>query len=151
MKESTKKLINEQIKKVLAEVKRAGNILLFVDELHTIIGAGGAEGSLDAANILKPSMARGELQVIGATTIEEYRKATDFTKLEEYGKLLGVDIYSLGYSFEYKLKKYKRSEILSQIEVHLPMELAPILGKIRKLDYKIAYIKNNKIKAEENE
>ena len=84
-------------------------------------------------------------------TIEEYRKATDFAKLEEYGKLLGVDITNLGYKFEYKLKRLTRSEILSQIEVHLPMELAPILGKIKKLDYKIAYIKNNKIKAEENE
>ena len=64
----------ERIKKVLAEVKRAGNILLFVDELHTIIGAGGAEGAIDASNILKPALARGEIQMIGATTIEEYRK-----------------------------------------------------------------------------
>jgi len=64
----------ERIKKVIGEVVADGNIILFIDELHTIIGAGGAEGSLDAANILKPSMARGELQVIGATTIEEYRK-----------------------------------------------------------------------------
>ena len=52
----------------------AGNILLFIDELHTIIGAGGAEGALDASNILKPALSRGEIQVIGATTIEEYRK-----------------------------------------------------------------------------
>ncbi len=64
----------ERIKKVLAEVKRAGNILLFVDELHTIIGAGGAEGAIDASNILKPALARGEIQMIGATTREEYRK-----------------------------------------------------------------------------
>lgn len=64
----------ERIKKVLAEVKKAGNILLFIDELHTIIGAGGAEGAIDASNILKPSLARGEIQLIGATTIEEYRK-----------------------------------------------------------------------------
>ena len=64
----------ERIKKVINEVITAGDIILFIDELHTIIGAGGAEGSLDAANILKPSMARGELQIIGATTIEEYRK-----------------------------------------------------------------------------
>ena len=62
----------ERIKKVLAEVKKAGNILLFIDELHTIIGAGGAEGAIDASNILKPSLARGEIQLIGATTIEEY-------------------------------------------------------------------------------
>ena len=64
----------ERIKKVLAEVKKAGNILLFIDELHTIIGAGGAEGAIDASNILKPSLARGEIQLIGATTIEEDRK-----------------------------------------------------------------------------
>ncbi len=64
----------ERIKKILAEVKKAGNILLFIDELHTIIGAGGAEGAIDASNILKPSLARGEIQLIGATTIEEYRK-----------------------------------------------------------------------------
>ena len=64
----------ERIKKVIGEVIAAGDVILFIDEIHTIIGAGGAEGSLDAANILKPSMARGELQVIGATTIEEYRK-----------------------------------------------------------------------------
>ena len=64
----------ERIKKVIQEVKRAGNILLFIDELHTIIGAGGAEGALDASNILKPALARGEIQIIGATTIEEYRK-----------------------------------------------------------------------------
>ena len=64
----------ERIKKVLQEVRAAGNILLFIDELHTIIGAGGAEGAIDASNILKPALARGELQMIGATTIEEYRK-----------------------------------------------------------------------------
>lgn len=64
----------ERIKKILAEVRKAGNILLFIDELHTIIGAGGAEGAIDASNILKPSLARGEIQLIGATTIEEYRK-----------------------------------------------------------------------------
>ena len=64
----------ERIKKVIREVATAGNVVLFIDELHTIIGAGGAEGSLDASNILKPAMARGEVQVIGATTIEEYRK-----------------------------------------------------------------------------
>lgn len=64
----------ERIKKVMNEVMAAGNVLLFIDELHTIIGAGGAEGSLDASNILKPALSRGELQVIGATTIEEYRK-----------------------------------------------------------------------------
>ncbi len=64
----------ERIKKVITEVTEAGNVILFIDELHTIIGAGGAEGALDASNILKPALARGEVQVIGATTIEEYRK-----------------------------------------------------------------------------
>ena len=64
----------ERIKRVVDEVVKSGNVLLFIDEMHTIIGAGGAEGSLDASNILKPSLARGELQVIGATTREEYRK-----------------------------------------------------------------------------
>ena len=64
----------ERIKRVIREVILAGNILLFLDELHTIIGAGGAEGAIDASNILKPSLARGEIQLIGATTIEEYRK-----------------------------------------------------------------------------
>ncbi len=64
----------ERIKRVLLEVMQAGNVLLFIDEIHTIIGAGGAEGAMDASNILKPSLARGELQLIGATTIEEYRK-----------------------------------------------------------------------------
>ena len=64
----------ERIKKVMKEVIKAGNILLFLDELHTIIGAGGAEGAIDASNILKPSLSRGEIQLIGATTIEEYRK-----------------------------------------------------------------------------
>lgn len=64
----------ERIKKVIAEVKNAGNVILFVDELHTIIGAGGAEGAIDASNILKPSLSRGEIQMIGATTRTEYRK-----------------------------------------------------------------------------
>lgn len=64
----------ERIKKVIAEVVEAKDVLLFIDEIHTIIGAGGAEGALDASNILKPSLARGELQLIGATTINEYKK-----------------------------------------------------------------------------
>lgn len=64
----------ERIKKVIAEVIEDGEVLLFIDEIHTIIGAGGAEGAIDASNILKPSLARGELQLIGATTIQEYRK-----------------------------------------------------------------------------
>ena len=64
----------ERIKGVIEEVRRDGNIILFIDEMHTLIGAGGAEGAIDASNILKPSLARGELQMIGATTISEYRK-----------------------------------------------------------------------------
>lgn len=64
----------ERIKKVISEVTQDGEVLLFIDEIHTIIGAGGAEGAIDASNILKPSLARGEIQLIGATTIEEYRK-----------------------------------------------------------------------------
>jgi ATP-dependent Clp protease ATP-binding subunit ClpC len=64
----------DRLKKIIKEVKKAGNIILFVDELHTIIGAGAAEGALDAANILKPELARGELQIIGATTLNEYKK-----------------------------------------------------------------------------
>ena len=64
----------ERIKNAIGEVSKAGDIILFIDEMHTLIGAGAAEGAVDAANILKPSLARGELQVIGATTIEEYRK-----------------------------------------------------------------------------
>ncbi len=64
----------ERLKKVMDEIRRAGNIVLFIDELHTLIGAGAAEGAIDAANILKPALARGELQAIGATTLNEYKK-----------------------------------------------------------------------------
>ena len=64
----------ERIKKVLEEVQKAGNVILFIDELHTIVGAGSAEGAVDAANIIKPALGRGEIQVIGATTLNEYRK-----------------------------------------------------------------------------
>ncbi|SMG59153.1 ATP-dependent protease ATP-binding subunit ClpC [Paenibacillus aquistagni] len=64
----------DRLKKIMDEIRQAGNIILFIDELHTLIGAGGAEGAIDASNILKPSLARGELQCIGATTLDEYRK-----------------------------------------------------------------------------
>ncbi len=64
----------ERIKNVIQEVREHQGILLFIDEIHTIIGAGGAEGALDASNILKPALSRGEIQLIGATTLDEYRK-----------------------------------------------------------------------------
>lgn len=64
----------ERLKKAMDEIRKAGNVILFIDEMHTIIGAGAAEGAIDASNILKPSLARGEIQVIGATTLNEYRK-----------------------------------------------------------------------------
>ena len=64
----------DKLRHILQEVRRAGNVILFIDELHTIVGAGSAEGAIDAANILKPALSRGELQVIGATTLDEYRK-----------------------------------------------------------------------------
>ncbi|MCF3943846.1 ATP-dependent protease ATP-binding subunit ClpC [Oceanobacillus alkalisoli] len=64
----------DRLKKVMEEIRQAGNVILFIDELHTLIGAGGAEGAIDASNILKPSLSRGEIQCIGATTLDEYRK-----------------------------------------------------------------------------
>ena len=64
----------ERLKKSLQEIKAANNVILFIDEIHTIVGAGAAEGAMDAANILKPLLSRGEIQVIGATTLNEYRK-----------------------------------------------------------------------------
>ena len=81
----------ERIKKVIAEVVEAKDVLLFIDEIHTIIGAGGAEGALDASNILKPSLARGELQLIGATTINEYRKYIEKDSLERRFQPVTVD------------------------------------------------------------
>lgn len=94
----------ERIKKVLSEVRQDGNVLLFIDEIHTLIGAGGAEGAMDASNILKPALARGEIQIIGATTIEEYRKYLEKdsalerrfqpVNVEEPGEELTVEILS---------------------------------------------------------
>ena len=64
----------DRVKKIMEEVRKSSNVILFIDELHTIIGTGSSEGSLDAANLFKPALARGELQCIGATTLDEYRK-----------------------------------------------------------------------------
>ena len=64
----------DRLKKVVDEIYQDGQVILFIDELHTLIGAGGAEGAIDASNILKPALARGELQTIGATTLDEYQK-----------------------------------------------------------------------------
>src|SRR5699024_11621479 len=64
----------DRLKKVMDEIKNAGNVILFIDELHTLIGAGGAEGAIDASNILKPALSRGEFQCVGATTLDEFRK-----------------------------------------------------------------------------
>ena len=71
----------ERLKKVMEEIQQAGNVIPFIDELHTLVGAGGAEGAIDASNILKPALARGELQCIGATTLDEYRKNIEKTRL----------------------------------------------------------------------
>lgn len=93
----------------------------------------------------------GNLAEVAVFTIDEYKKSTDYAKLYEYGKIIGVDIEEKGYGFAYKLKKNKKAEILSVIEFNLPVELAPVLGKIRKIDYKIAYVKNSKNNRTENE
>jgi len=86
----------DRLKKVMDEIRQAGNIILFIDELHTLIGAGGAEGAIDASNILKPSLARGELQCIGATTLDEYRKYIEKdAALERRFQLIHVDEPSL--------------------------------------------------------
>ena len=91
----------ERIKKVIKEVRAAGNVILFIDELHTIIGAGGAEGAIDASNILKPSLARGEVQIIGATTIDEYRKYIEKdAALERRFQPVNVDEPSKDESYE---------------------------------------------------
>lgn len=84
-------------------------------------------------------------------TVDEYKKKTDYAKLRRYGHLLGVDIEAGGHKFEYKLKRRKKAEILSQIEIALPMEIAPVLGKIKNIDYKIAYIKNKHLAVNDSE
>lgn len=77
-------------------------------------------------------------------TIEEYKAKTDYERLKEYGLLLGVDIEKLGYEFEYNMPKQKRQKLLSIIEAKLPIELAPMFGKMKKIDVKIGYIKQKK-------
>lgn len=84
-------------------------------------------------------------------TIEEYKKGTEYAKLYEYGKIVGINLEEKGYNFVYHLKKNKKAEILSVIEFNLPVELAPVLGKIRKIDYKIAYVKNSRNRQSDNE
>ena len=81
----------ERLKKVMDEIHHAGNVILFIDELHTLVGAGGAEGAIDASNILKPALARGELQCIGATTLDEYRKTSKDAALERRFQPIQVD------------------------------------------------------------
>ena len=83
--------------------------------------------------------------------VEEYVAKTDFSKLKEYGELVGVNIESMGYKFKYKLPKREMAEIIAKIENNVPIEQAPILGRIKKLDYKIAYIKNQKIRTIQDE
>ena len=75
----------------MEEIHQAGNVILFIDELHTLVGAGGAEGAIDASNILKPALARGELQCIGATTLDEYRKNRKDAALERRFQPIQVD------------------------------------------------------------
>ncbi len=70
----------ERLKKIIEEIKRSQDCILFIDEVHTLVGAGAAEGAVDAANILKPALSRGELQCIGATTLDEYRKYIERTR-----------------------------------------------------------------------
>ena len=88
----------ERIKNTLSEVKKAGNVILFIDELHTIVGAGSAEGAVDAANILKPALARGQIRLIGATTLDEYRKSIEKDKaLSRRFQTVIVDYYIVDY------------------------------------------------------
>jgi len=120
----------ERLKKVMDEIRSSGNVILFIDEMHTLVGAGAAEGAIDAANILKPALARGELQVIGATTIDEYRKhiekdaalerrfqpimVEEPTKEETYEVLKGVrDLYEAHHRVKITDKALKAAVDLS--------------------------------------
>ncbi len=92
----------ERLKKVMEEIQQAGNVILFIDELHTLVGAGGAEGAIDASNILKPALARGELQCIGATTLDEYRKNIERDGSERRSNLYKLMNLSSRYSCYFK-------------------------------------------------
>ena len=94
--------------------------------------------------LIKHSSVKESLEVI-IFTVEEYKQKTDFYKLCTYGQLLGIDLYKEGYTFEYVLPKKKKVKILSRIESEVPMEMAPVLGKIKKLEYKIGYLKNKSL------
>lgn len=84
-------------------------------------------------------------------TIEEYKAKTDYEKIREYGRCLGINIDSLGFEFEYNLPKTKQQELISIIESKLPIEIAPIVGKMKKIDYKIGYVKQKKLFAQSEE
>lgn len=130
----------ERLKKIIDETKRAGNIILFLDEIHTMVGAGGAEGSMDAANILKPALARGELQCVGATTLKEYHKSIEkdaalerrfqSVQVEEPTKADAIKIIA-GISAKYEEHHsviYTKAAIESAVELtarYLPARLLP--------------------------
>ena len=140
----------ERIKAVMDEIKKNGNVLLFIDELHTIVGAGAAEGAIDASNILKPSLSRGELQCIGATTIDEYRKHIEkdaalerrFQKImvqppsvnETIEILNGLKVkYEEHHKCIYTLQALHAAAILSDRYIHgrfLPIKLSILLMKL---------------------
>ena len=94
--------------------------------------------------LVKNSNVKESLEVV-IFAVEEYRQKTDFYKLYTYGELLGIDLYKEGYAFQYSLSKKQKTKILSRIESNLPMELAPVMGKIKKLDYKIGYLKHKSL------
>ena len=97
---------------------------------------------------IKPDEIAGVVEVI-KFAIDEHKKKTTYTMLEQYGKMLGVDIEKLGYGFEYETSRRKELEILAKIEAKLPMELAPEVGKIKKIEYKMAFVRTHKVVNEE--
>ena len=108
----------KRIKKILEEIKESGNIILFIDEIHTLIGAGGAEGTLDAANILKPALARGDIQAIGATTYDEYRKYIEKdTALERRFQPIYVEEPSVEETIEILKGLKKKYEDFHKVEI----------------------------------